>query len=76
MNGAHPGGATAAADSATITNVADNPRQFVLGVDLDGVCADYYPFMRQVVAEWLGRDPEFAPPGRRLGDDRMGRGAR
>ncbi len=61
MNGAHPGGATAAADSATITNVADNPRQFVLGVDLDGVCADYYPFMRQVVAEWLGRDPESLP---------------
>jgi len=36
----------------------DLQRQFVLGVDLDGVCADYYPFMRTVVAEWLGRDPE------------------
>ena len=38
-----------------------NPRQFVLGVDLDGVCADYYPFMRRVVAEWLGRDPDSLP---------------
>jgi 5'(3')-deoxyribonucleotidase len=38
--------------------VASGSRQFVLGVDLDGVCADYYAFMRGVVAEWLGRDPE------------------
>ncbi len=37
------------------------PRQFVLGVDLDGVCADYYPFMRRVVAEWLGHDPDSLP---------------
>jgi len=42
--------------------VADSPRQFVLGVDLDGVCADYYPFMRGVIAEWLGRDLESLPP--------------
>ncbi|MGA8016733.1 MAG: 5'-nucleotidase [Candidatus Dormiibacterota bacterium] len=42
--------------------MAELPRQFVLGVDLDGVCADYYPFMRTVVAEWLGRDPESLPP--------------
>ena len=41
--------------------VAEGPRQFVLGVDLDGVCADYYPFMRRVVAEWLGRDPDSLP---------------
>jgi 5'(3')-deoxyribonucleotidase len=41
--------------------VPDGPRQFVLGVDLDGVCADYYPFMRAVVGEWLGRDPEQMP---------------
>lgn len=33
----------------------------MLGVDLDGVCADYYPFMRRVVAEWLGREPESLP---------------
>jgi 5'(3')-deoxyribonucleotidase len=52
---------TGPADSATISTVADNPRQYVLGVDLDGVCADYYPFMRRVVAEWLGRDLESLP---------------
>jgi 5'(3')-deoxyribonucleotidase len=56
-----PGEVTTARDSATITGVADSPRQFVLGVDLDGVCADYYPFMRQVVAEWLGRELESLP---------------
>ncbi len=53
---------TVAAGSATITGVAVSPREFVLGVDLDGVCADYYPFMRRVVAEWLGRDLESLPP--------------
>ncbi len=52
---------TGPADSATITTVAELPRQFVLGVDLDGVCADYYPFMRQVVADWLGRDIDSLP---------------
>ncbi len=41
--------------------MAEGPRQFVLGVDLDGVCADYYPFMRRVVAEWLGRNPDSLP---------------
>jgi 5'(3')-deoxyribonucleotidase len=52
---------TGAGDSATISAVAISPRQFVLGVDLDGVCADYYPFMRRVIAEWLGRDVESLP---------------
>jgi 5'(3')-deoxyribonucleotidase len=28
--------------------------RFVLGVDLDGVVADFYGFMRNVAAEWLG----------------------
>lgn len=27
---------------------------FVLGVDLDGVCADFYGYMREIVAEWHG----------------------
>lgn len=31
---------------------------FVLGVDLDGVCADFYGAMRPIVAEWLGVDVE------------------
>lgn len=29
---------------------------FVLGVDLDGVCADFYGRMREVFAEWRGVD--------------------
>jgi 5'(3')-deoxyribonucleotidase len=28
--------------------------RFVLGVDLDGVCADFYGGLRNVAAEWLG----------------------
>lgn len=28
--------------------------EFVLGVDLDGVCADFYGKMREVFAEWRG----------------------
>jgi 5'(3')-deoxyribonucleotidase len=28
--------------------------QFVFGVDLDGVCADFYGRMREIVAEWRG----------------------
>jgi 5'(3')-deoxyribonucleotidase len=31
-------------------------RRFVLGLDLDGVCADFYARMREVTAEWLGVD--------------------
>jgi 5'(3')-deoxyribonucleotidase len=29
-------------------------RRFVLGVDLDGVCADFYGGLRPIAAEWLG----------------------
>lgn len=36
-------------------------RPFVLGVDLDGVCADFYGLMRQIAAEWLGRKVEELP---------------
>lgn len=28
-------------------------REFVLGVDLDGVCADFYEGLRPIAAEWL-----------------------
>ena len=28
--------------------------RFVLGVDLDGVCADFYEGLRPIAAEWLG----------------------
>ena len=27
--------------------------EIVLGVDLDGVCADFYSRMREIAAEWL-----------------------
>jgi 5'(3')-deoxyribonucleotidase len=29
--------------------------RFILGVDLDGVCADFYGGLREVAAEWLDR---------------------
>jgi 5'(3')-deoxyribonucleotidase len=31
-----------------------SPSRFVLGVDLDGVCADFYAGLRPIAAEWLG----------------------
>ena len=31
-------------------------RRFVFGVDLDGVCADFYRGLRPIAAEWLGVD--------------------
>jgi hypothetical protein len=31
---------------------------FVLGVDLDGGCGDFYLAMRPIVAEWLGVDED------------------
>jgi len=31
-----------------------NQSRFVLGVDLDGVCADFYRGLRPIAAEWLG----------------------
>lgn len=30
--------------------------EIVLGVDLDGVCADFYTRMREIAAEWFERD--------------------
>jgi 5'-nucleotidase len=35
---------------------------FILGVDLDGVCGDYAAALRAVVAERKGLDPEELPP--------------
>ena len=34
----------------------DLTKEFVLGVDLDGVCADFYGTLRVLAAEWLGKD--------------------
>jgi len=31
-------------------------RGFIIGVDLDGVVADFYGYIREVAAEWLGVD--------------------
>jgi len=36
--------------------------RFVLGVDLDGVCADFYGGLRSIAAEWLGVPPESLTP--------------
>jgi 5'(3')-deoxyribonucleotidase len=36
-------------------------RRFVFGVDLDGVCADFYRGLRQIAAEWLGVDVTTLP---------------
>jgi uncharacterized HAD superfamily protein len=35
---------------------------FVLGVDLDGVCADFYTRLREIAAEWQECKPEDLPP--------------
>jgi len=35
--------------------------RFVLGVDLDGVCADFYGGLRPIAAEWLGVPLETLP---------------
>ena len=34
------------------------PEPFILGVDLDGTCADFYAGLRPIAAEWLGVSPE------------------
>ena len=36
-------------------------RRFVFGVDLDGVCADFYHGLRPIAAEWLGVDVATLP---------------
>ena len=36
-------------------------RTFVLGVDLDGTCADFYGGLRPIAAEWLGVAAEGLP---------------
>lgn len=36
-------------------------RRFVFGVDLDGVCADFYRGLRPIAAEWLGVDVDTLP---------------
>jgi len=40
---------------------ASSPRQFILGVDLDGVVADHARRFREILAEIRGVDPESLP---------------
>lgn len=42
--------------------MSDEQRQFVLGVDLDGVVADFYSGIRPIAAEWLGVPIESLTP--------------
>ncbi|MCL4413581.1 MAG: hypothetical protein M1522_02340 [Actinobacteria bacterium] len=37
---------------------ASAPSAFVVGLDLDGTCADFYARMRMIAAEWLGVAPD------------------
>jgi 5'(3')-deoxyribonucleotidase len=41
--------------------MADTDARFVLGVDLDGVVADFYAGLRPVAAEWLGVSVDSLP---------------
>lgn len=36
--------------------------RFVLGLDLDGTCADFYGRMREIAAEWTGQDLDQLDP--------------
>jgi 5'(3')-deoxyribonucleotidase len=47
----------------------DGERQFVLGVDLDGVVANFYAGMRPIAAEWLGVSVESLTPDPSYGLD-------
>ena len=66
-HGVHIAEEHAAADlNATSVGCDDAPladiKSFVFGVDLDGVCADFYGMMRPIVADWLGVDVEMLSP--------------
>ena len=41
--------------------VNNHLRGLILGVDLDGVCADFYEKMREITAEWLEQPIENLP---------------
>jgi 5'(3')-deoxyribonucleotidase len=41
--------------------MSETPRQFVLGVDLDGVVADFYAGLRPIAAEWRGVSVDALP---------------
>jgi hypothetical protein len=37
----------------------EEPERFVLGLDLDGTCADFYGRMREIAAEWTGAETQL-----------------
>lgn len=41
--------------------MADTSQPIVLGIDLDGVCADFYGFMRKIAAEYFEKNLEDLP---------------
>ena len=41
--------------NVTVTENSNVSPRFVLGLDLDGTCADFYARMREIAAEWTGR---------------------
>ena len=43
-------------------HMAEEQKKIVLGVDLDGVCADFYGRMRQIAAEWLEKPIDELTP--------------
>jgi 5'(3')-deoxyribonucleotidase len=40
----------------------EKQKKIVLGVDLDGVCADFYPRMREIAAEWFEKPLDDLTP--------------
>lgn len=41
--------------------MSKDQEKIVIGVDLDGVCADFYGKMREIAAEWFERDIDELP---------------
>jgi len=52
-------------------NRMDKPK-YIFGVDLDGVCADFYGGIRKFAAEWLGKDESELTPEVSYGLDEWG----
>jgi 5'(3')-deoxyribonucleotidase len=44
-----------------VTHMTADESRFVLGVDLDGVVADFYGALRPIAAEWFGVDVDTLP---------------
>jgi 5'(3')-deoxyribonucleotidase len=56
--------------------MAEDEKKIVLGVDLDGVCADFYGRMREIAAEWFERPLEELTPEVTYGLPEWGIGGR